>query len=79
MCIKSARRDLQYPLLSIKSVTQGFGGFLLLGDGCCCGCGVGCRVDAGPGFSLLSSNHYAKQNIKTQVPIASVESLSDKR
>ena len=32
-------------------MTQGFGGFLLLGAGC--GCGAGCRAGAGPGFRCV--------------------------
>ena len=31
-------------------MTQGFGGFLLLGARWGCGCGAGCRAGAGPGF-----------------------------
>ena len=34
-------------------MSQGFGGFLLLGGGCGSGEGVGCRAGAGPGFRCV--------------------------
>ena len=34
-------------------MTKGFGGFLLLGGGCDCVEGAGCRGDAGPRFICL--------------------------
>ena len=34
-------------------MTQGLGGFLLKGGGCCYGCGASCRADAGPGFRFF--------------------------
>ena len=56
-------------------MTQGFGGFLLLlGGGCCCGCGAGCRADESPGFRCvlfclqIMMKIKTLNSIKTKVP-----------
>ena len=46
-------------------MTQGFGGFLLLGADWGCGCGDGCMVGGSPMFKcVLSANHDENQKIK---------------
>ena len=63
-------------------MTQGFSSFLLLLDGGC-GEGAGCRAGAGPGFRcvLFCLQIIMKikilNSIKTKVPYAFEESLSD--